>query len=134
MLFDAFGDLNRLMMIVAALACWILRAISYSSPLFRGQWQATTGKDMSQSSATQIAKNLVLWFITALGLALIANKIGADDALDGIVLGFVASFGFVGTNRINESLHMGMENKALMKVNAPYTLLGFIVMGIILST
>ncbi len=133
MLFDALSELNWLAVIVAALAYWILGAIWFSPPLFRKQWQEATGKDMSMPEPKQIVGNLLLWFIAALGMAMIANRIGADDALDGTVLGFVASFGFIGTNRINEGLYMGTDKK-LMMVNAPYTLLGFVIMGIILST
>ena len=133
-LFELFGDLNWLAVIVAALAYWILGAIWFSKALFQDQWQAATGVEMGQPTATQIVGNLVTWFVSALALALIAEGTMADNAWDGIVLGFVASVGFIGMNRITEALYTGWANKALMKINAPYTLLGFIVMGIILST
>ena len=133
MLFDAFDDLNWLAVIVAAVAYWVLGAIWYNDAVFGKQWKAATGKDMGQPNATQIVGNLVLWFIAALALGLIAKSIGADNVGDGIVLGLVVSFGFIGTNRITQQLYEGGK-VPLMKVNAPYTLLGFTIMGIILST
>ena len=133
MLFDAFDDLNWLAVIVAAVAYWVLGAVWYNDAVFGKQWKAATGKDMGQPNATQIVGNLVLWFIAALALALIAKEIRADGFGDGIVLGLVVSIGFIGTNRINAGLYEG-RNKALMMVNAPYGILGFMIMGAILST
>jgi hypothetical protein len=133
-LFDAFDDLNWLAVIVSAVAFWILGAIYYTDALFGKQWKAATGIDEMKPDPTQMIGNLVTWFISALALGLIAVSIGADNVGDGIVLGFVTSVGFIGMNRITEGLYTGMSNKALMRVNAPYTLLGFVIMGIILST
>ena len=132
MLFDAFDDLNWVAVIVAALAYWVLGAIWYNDAVMGKKWREATGVDMSKPTAQQIVGNLVLWFIAALALGLISTAIGADDVGDGIVLGLVVSFGFIGTNAINKDLYEGGE-KALMMVNAPYTLLGFTIMGIILA-
>ena len=134
MLFDAFDDLNWWAVIVAALAYWVLGAVWYNDAVFGKQWREATGVDMSKPTAQQIVGNLVLWFIAALALGLIVNMIEADGFGDGIVLGLVVSFSFIGTNRINEWLYTGHPNKALMRVNAPYNLLGFMIMGVILAT
>lgn len=133
MLFDAFDDLNWLAVIVAAVAYMVLGAIYYSEAVMGKQWKAAAGVDEMNPNPRQLVGNLVLWFIAAVALALIAHMIEADGVVDGIVLGFVVSFGFIGTNRLNEGLY-SEPNPELMRVNAPYTLLGFIVMGIILST
>lgn len=133
MLFDAFDDLNWLAVIVAALAYWVLGAIWYSDPLFGKQWLAATGVTEMKPNAKQIVGNLVMWFLAALALGLIAVGISADGVGDGVVLGHVASFAFIGTNRINENLYVGGKGP-LMKVNAPYTLLGFMIMVVILAT
>jgi hypothetical protein len=132
-LFDYFDDLNWLAVIVAALAFWVLGAIWYSDALFGRQWRAAAGVDEMKPTAQQIVGNLVTWFISALVLGLIAKGIGAENVGDGLVLGLVVSFGFIGTNRITQQLYEGGKGP-LMKVNAPYTLLGFAIMGIILAT
>jgi hypothetical protein len=50
------------------------------------------------------------------------------------VFGLVVSFCLIGMNRIAEGIYPGMRDEAQMKVSAPCTLLGFAIMGIILST
>ena len=132
MLFDAFDDLNWVAVIVAALAFWVLGAIWYHDAVMGKAWKAATGIDEMKPNAMQIVGNLVLWFIAALVLGLISTAIGADDVGDGLVLGLAVSFGFIGTNLITQQLYEG-DKKALMKVNAPYVLLGFAIMGIILA-
>ena len=132
MLFDAFDDLNWVAVIVAALAYWVFGAIWYNDAVMGKKWREATGLDMSKPTPKQIVGNLVLWFVAALALGLISTAIGADDVGDGIVLGLVVSFGFIGTNAINKDLYEGGE-KAVMMVNAPYTLIGFTIMGIILA-
>ncbi len=134
MLFELFGDLNWPAVIVAALAFWVLGAIYFSPPLFQKQWQEAHGRDMSSPSAQQIVGNLVTWFITAIALALVAEGTSADGVWDGLVIGFVAAFGFVAMNRITEGLYTGFRNKDQMKVMAPYNLLGYLIMGVILAT
>jgi hypothetical protein len=103
-LFDYFDDLNWLAVIVAALAFWVLGAIWYSDALFGRQWRAAAGVDEMKPTAQQIVGNLVTWFISALVLGLIAKGIGAENVGDGLVLGLVVSFGFIGTNRITQQL------------------------------
>ena len=132
MLFDAFDDLNWVAVVIAALAYWVLGAIWYNDAVMGKKWREATGVDMSKPTAQQIVGNLALWFIAALALGLISTAIGADDVLDGLVLGLVVSFGFIVTNRINEHLYVGGK-QALMKANAPYALIGFALMGIILA-
>ena len=65
-------------------------------------------------------------------MALVAKSIGADDFGDGLVLGLVASIGFIGTERVVANTYEG-GSTALMKVNAPLTILGYVIMAVILS-
>lgn len=134
MLFDAFSDLNWLAVVVSAIAYWVLGAVYYSPPLFQKQWQAASGVEMGNPTATQIVGNVVTLFVSAVALGLIAESIGADGAGDGLVLGFVVAFGFIGMDRITEGLYTGFANRAALKVNAPYHLLGYLIMGVILAT
>ena len=134
MLFDYFGDLNWWAVIVAALAYWVLGAIWFSDAVMGKQWREASGlEDSYRPSAGQIVGNLVTWLVTAIALGLISHGIEAGNAGDGIVLGLVASIGFIGMNRITEQLYTRGDRKMMM-VNAPYTVIGFVVMGIILAT
>ena len=136
MLFDAFDDLNWLAVIVAALAYFALGAVWYSDALFGKQWREVTGVEMGENNRpdpTAMVVNFIGWLIAAIALGLIAHMIGADDVGDGIVLGLVASFGFIGTNRIVDDMYRKVDRR-LMRINAPYTLLGYVIMGVILAT
>ncbi len=135
MILDAFSDLNWLAVLVAALAYFALGAVWYSDALYGKQWRAATGQDMGSGGtpdAGPMILNFVGWFIAALVLGLISKAIGADSIADGVVLGLLVSFGFIGTNRIVSFAYEG-RNTALMRVNAPYTLLGYVIMGAILA-
>ena len=133
MLFDHFDELNWWAVLVAAAAFFVLGAIWYSNALFGKQYRAAIGAEEGASmQATALVVNAIGWFIAAVALALIAKAIGADNAVDGLVLGLVASFGFIGTNRIVGQFYEG-RNTALMRVNAPYNLLGYLLMGVILA-
>ena len=49
----------------------------------------------------------MLWFFAALAPGLIATSIGSSNVGDGIVLGLVVSFGFIGTNHLAQQLYEG---------------------------
>ena len=136
MLFDAFDDLNWLAVIVAAVAYFALGGLWYSNVLFGRQWREATGVQMSEGGAPPaglMITNFVLWFIAALGLGLIAKSIGAETFADGLVLGLVTSLAFVGTNQVMTRLYEQRMNPALARINAPYTILGFVIMAVILA-
>ncbi len=135
MLFEFFDDVNWLAVIVATLAYFALGSVWYTDALFGKQWRAATGQEMGESGRPEPAAlvvNFIGWFVVALALALIAHGIGAETFVDGLVLGLVASIGFVGTNRVVTSMYEG-RNAALMRINAPYTILGYVIMGVILA-
>ena len=115
---------------------FVLGAIWYSNAMFGKQWRAATGQEMGEGGSPTVGPlvvNFVGWLIAAIALGLISKSIGADSFVDGLVLGLVVSFGFIGTNRVVGQMFEG-RNTALMRVNAPYNLLGFMIMGVILAT
>lgn len=135
MIFDAFGELNWLAVVVAALAYFVLGAIWYSNALMGKQYRAAIGQDSEGPAKMEPAAlftNAVGWFIAAVALGLISKSIGADSFGDGLTLGLVVWAGFIATNRIVAAAYEG-PNRALMMVNGPYNLLGFLTMGVILA-
>jgi hypothetical protein len=135
MILDAFADLNWLAVVVAALAYFALGAVWYSNALFGEQWRAATGQEMGEGGSPDpgpLVANFVGWLIAAIALGLISGSVGADTFADGLVLGLVVAIGFIGTNNVVGQMFEG-RNPALMRVNAPYTLLGYSIMGIILA-
>ena len=133
MLFDYFSELNWLAVIAATIAYFVLGWIWFASFAFGKQYRAAIGQGEDTSpNPVAIGVNLVSWFVAAVALALIAEAIGADDWVDGLVLGLVAAVGFIGTNQVVGQFYEG-RNAALMRISAPYTLLGYAIMGIILA-
>lgn len=135
MLFDQFDQLNWLAVIVAALAYFVLGAIWFSNAVMGKQWREATGKEMGEGGRPEpkaLIVNFIAWLVAAFVLALIVKGIGADDFGDAIVLGLSVSIGFIGTNRIVQGMYEGY-NPALTRINAPYTILGFLIMSVILS-
>lgn len=133
MIFDYFGDINWLAVLVATAAYFVLGAIWYSNALMGRQYRAAIGQsDDSPVNVPAIIVNLVAWFVAAIALALISAGIGADTAVDGIVLGLLVGVGFLGTHRVTAVVYEG-RGSAIMRVNAPYQLLGLAIMGLILA-
>jgi hypothetical protein len=133
MLFDFFADLNWLAVIVAGLAYFVLGAVWYSDALMGKQYRAAIGQEEgSPVNVPAIVVNLVGWLVAAVALALIAKAAGADDFLDGIVLGLVAWVGFIATNRTVGNYYEG-SGWAPARINGPYNALGYMVMGVILA-
>jgi hypothetical protein len=133
MIFDLFDDLNWLAVIVSALAYFVLGAIWYSNALFGKQYRAAIGA--AEGGTPEVGPmiiNFIAWLVAATVLGLISTGIGADEWLDGLVLGLVVSFGFIGTNRIVGQAY-GADNRKVMPINAPYTLIGYSLMGVILA-
>lgn len=135
MIFDALGELNWLAVVVAGLAYFVIGAIWYSNALMGRQYRSALGIDPDapgQPEPVQLFVNLVGWIVAAAAMGLVSYSIGADSFGDGLALGFVVWLGFIATNRVVAAMYEG-PNRALMMVNGPYNLIGYLVMGVILA-
>lgn len=133
MLFDYFADLNWLAVLVAALAYFVLGAIWYSDMMFGKAYRAALGiTEQGTPNPSLLVINFVGWFITAAALGLVGAAAGASSVLDGIVLGFVAGVGFVVVHQVVAGT-FDPGRRALMSVTVPYTVPGFVIMGVILA-
>ena len=135
MLFDAFADVNWLAVLVAGLAYFVIGALWYTDGLMGRQYRSALGLDPDVKGTpdmTPLAVNFVGWLVSALALALISVAVGADSFVDGLVLGLVVAVGLVVTQMLVTTGYEGRGN-ALFKVNAPYVVVGFAVMGVILA-
>ncbi len=134
MILDAFQDLNWLAVILAGLAYFVLGAVWYSNLLFGKQYRAALGVSEGGGSppAGPLIVNLIGWLVAALAMGLLATAIGADGFAEGAMLGIVVWLGFVFTHQIVNDVYQG-SSMALAKINGPYNLLGFVIMGVILA-
>lgn len=134
MVLDAFENLNWLAVVLAGLAYFVLGAIWYSNLMFGRQYRAALGvtEEAGTPAAGPLIVNLIGWLIAALAMGLIAELVGADGFADGAMLGIVIWLGFVFTHQIVNDVYQG-SNMELAKINGPYNLLGFVIMGVILA-
>lgn len=134
MILEAFSDLNWMAVILAGLAYFVLGALWYSNLLFGRQYRAAigAGEEAASPPAIPLIVNLIGWLVAALAMGLIAVSIGADTWADGAMLGVVTWVGFVLTNQVVNDFYQGI-NAELAKINGPYNLLGFVIMGVIVS-
>jgi hypothetical protein len=135
MLTDAFGDLNWAAVIVAGLAYFVLGAVWYTNALFGRQYRTALGVDpdvQAQPDPMLLVTNFVGWMVAAVAMGLIAVSVGADSVLDGIVLGLVVSVGVILTQLVVNARYEG-RGTALLRVNGPYTVIGYALMGAILA-
>jgi hypothetical protein len=133
MLFDYFAELNWFAVLVAALAYFLLGALWYSNLMFGKAYRAALGiTEQGTPNPMLLLINFVGWFIAATALGLVGAAAGASTMLDGIVLGFVAGVGFVVVHQVVGGV-FDPGRRALMGVTVPYTVPGFIIMGVILA-
>jgi hypothetical protein len=96
MIFDFFGDLNWLAIVVATVAWFAFSAIWYSLPPISNAWQRAAKVTASEGPplATLLIPTFIGYFVTSVVIALLARAIGATDIVDGIALGVVLGVGF----------------------------------------
>lgn len=134
MILEAFDDLNWLAVVSAGVAYFVLGAVWYSNLLFGKQYRAAlgAGEEAATPPVPALIVNLVGWIVAAIAMGLVSASVGADSFADGAVLGLVVWIGFVVTVGLVNDFYQGM-NVELAKVNGPYNLLGFVLMGVILA-
>lgn len=128
--------LNYWAVVVAAAAYWVLGALWYSPPLFARVWMKGVGKSEEQVKADFSPLKYLWSFITAFvasyGLARLMLWTGAGSIGDGFQVGLLVGVSIV---FVTVAMHDIMENrpKSLTLVNGLYSIVGFVVMGIIIA-
>ena len=129
-------DINYWAVLVGAVAFWILGAIWYSGPLFGKAWMRSIGKTEEQVKADFSPMNLIWAFVygwlASYGIARVMMWMGGDTIADGVMVGLVASVCF---SFATIGMHDVMEKRpgGLTLINALYSIVGFLVMGIIIG-
>jgi Protein of unknown function (DUF1761) len=96
MVFDNFGDLNWLAIIVATVAWFAFSAIWYSVPPLSKAWmrEAKVTPGEGPPLVTLLIPTFIGYFVTTIVIALLARAVGAADLTDGLVLGILLGVGF----------------------------------------
>lgn len=133
----AFLDgINWLAVVVAGLAYFALGAIWYSF-LFSKQWIKSSGVNvndpkMKEGMAATMGSSAVLMILTAVGIAILANKLELSACwMSGVKLGAVTGL-LLGSTAISISYLYEKRPLALYVINGGYTLLGNIIAAVII--
>jgi hypothetical protein len=96
MIFDFFGELNWLAVLVAAIAWFAFSAIWYSVPPLSKAWQQAAKVTPGEGAPLVriLVPTFIGYFVTTIAIALVAKAIGAAEVADGIALGVVLGLGF----------------------------------------
>jgi hypothetical protein len=96
MIFDYFGDLNWLAVLVAALAWFAFSAIWYSIPLLSNAWQRAAKVTPGEGPPLVmiLIPTFIGYFVTSTVIALIATALSGDDVVNGLALGVALGVGF----------------------------------------
>lgn len=133
-----FDYLNWPAIAVAAVAYWVLGSLWYSPVLFAKKWIAylkidVNAPDAKKGMGLMFGGSLVLMFIQALAIAIIAERLHLRGAgwMSGLKLGAITGTFFcattIGINYLYEKKPLG-----LFLINAVYVLVGNIIAGIII--
>ena len=133
-----FGDLNYLAVLVAVVFNQVLGAAWYGA-LSRPRMAETgmTQEDLDAMKGTSrqwvpYVVAIVLAIVFTLGLALLVQGMGADNAGEGLGLGVLAAVGFVLTSH---GVNYAFEGRSLklLAINVGYPLISYALIGLLLA-
>ena len=138
-LFDTNFDIA---VIVAAILSFIIGGIWYAGPVFGKAWMAALGKTEADKEAMRkqapkgFAAGLIGAFISSLVLAIFLEygrlaNVGLPGSVGGgLVVGFLAWFGFLMTTTVSGAIFEGRPSK-LVGINVGFTFVSYLIMGLI---
>jgi Protein of unknown function (DUF1761) len=130
------NDINWLAVLVAGIAYWAIGALWYSV-LFGKKWMAYTKMDPNDPNAKKgvaliFAGSLVMMIITALGIAILVNRLELTACwMSGAKLGAITGLLF-GSTAISISYLYEKRPFGLYLINCGYTVVGNMVAAIII--
>lgn len=132
-------NINWIAVVIGALSYFALGALWYSKVLFAKQWLMFTKINPKDPDATKgmgllMFMSFVWMFITAVGIAILRDRIGDISGwLGGVKLGTVTGVCF-GVSAISISYLYEKRPTGLYWINGGYTLLGNIIAAVIICS
>ncbi|MGH8945460.1 MAG: DUF1761 domain-containing protein [Acidimicrobiia bacterium] len=107
MIFDSFGELNWLAIVVATIAWFIFSAAWYSVPPLSQAWQRASRVETSEGPplAVLFIPTLIGYFVTTVVIALLVAATGTATVADGIILGVTLGIGFGVVNALVNQIY-----------------------------
>ena len=132
------GSLNYLAIIVGIIINQALGAAWYSA--LGKPWMAGVGLTMEDLEAMKgTARQWYPYVVAAvsalvftLGLALVIQGMGAEDVVDGLILGLLAAIGFIATSYATTYSFEGRSLKIFL-INSGYPVISYAIIGVLLA-
>ena len=132
------GSLNYLAIIVGIIINQALGAAWYSA--LGKPWMAGVGLTMEDLEAMKgTARQWYPYVVSAvsalvftLGLALVIQGMGAEDVVDGLILGLLAAIGFIATSYATTYSFEGRSLKIFL-INIGYPVISYAIIGVLLA-
>ena len=131
-----FGSVNYLAIVAAVVLNMALGALWYSPLLFARPWMAANGfteeQIRAEGAGIGYGVSVVVSVVLAFAVALLAEAVGADMAVEGLLLGLLVGVGFVattaGVNYVFES-----RPRNLYLINAGYPVVSLALIGLLIG-
>ena len=133
-----FGSLNYLAIIAGIIINQALGAAWYGA--LGKPWMAEVG--LTQEDMEAMKGTARMWYpyvvaivsalIFTLGLAVVMQGMGAEDFVDGLILGLLAAVGFIATSYATTYSFEGRSLK-LFLINSGYPLISYAIIGVLLA-
>ena len=129
-------EINYLAVLVSAVIIFLLGGLWYSPVLFAKPWMSAINKSEEELKKDAKRTNYLVAFmqglISAYILAIFISWAQAATLGSGVWIGFMCWFGFAGTTSLVHNIFAGRHLK-LWIIDSGYTLISFIIAGIILA-
>jgi len=135
MIFDFFGDLNWLAIVVATVAWFAFSAIWYSVPPLSVAWQRASKVDMTAGGpplALLFIPTLIGYFVTTVVIALIAKGIGATEVMDGVWLGVALGVGFGAVGALVNQVYE-QKGSTYWLINGINAVIAYVIVAVIVT-
>jgi hypothetical protein len=134
----AHADINWVAVMVAAFVAYVLGALWYSPALFAKPWMRLIGVPEGgtiegAAFATTLIVQAVVTVITSIVVAAIVGWSGANNPVEGGLVGALLGAGLVATDHLKL---VAFEKRpfGLFAINNGYTVLAYVIMGAIVGT
>ncbi len=129
-------EINYLAVFVSAIIIFLLGGLWYSPVLFAKPWMSVINKSEEELKKDAKPTNYLVAFLQGLissyVLAIFISWAQASTAGGGAWIAFMCWFGFAGTTSLVHGIFAGRHSKLWM-IDTGYTLVSFIIAGIILA-
>ncbi len=134
MILDQLGELNWLAVLVATVAWFVFSGIWYSVPPLSGAWQraARVTPEEGAPLAAQLIPTFIGYLVTAIVIAMLAQAVGATDAVDGIALGVALGVGFGVVNALVVQLYE-QKGGSYWLINGVNAVMGYSIVAVIVT-